>query len=285
MSSRVISVRNLRFPLDQGGPRYWLGGNRVMSLFLDHLSLVFPPGERFFMRSVRHYEPHISDAQLKAELRAFHAQEALHGREHESYNQLLRAQGFPVDAIDRSARRILGVVERILPRRLQLAVTVSLEHFTALLAQFLLNDDSILEGAPEELAAMWRWHAAEENEHAAVAFDVFKAVGGTYAERVVVMAFTTLFFWIKMIQHQVRMMRADGCLWSGKEWRAMLRFAFRSPGVFPRIWRGYLAYYRPSFHPHQLDCSELLARWQQDFEQSPAYAASRVGLGLTAATA
>src|SRR5687767_8504848 len=115
MSSRVISVRNLRFPLDPGGPRHWLGGNRVMSLFSDHLSLVCPPGERFFMRSVRHYEARISDPRLKAELRAFHAQEALHGREQESYNQLLRAQGLPVDAIDRSARRILGVVERILP--------------------------------------------------------------------------------------------------------------------------------------------------------------------------
>jgi predicted metal-dependent hydrolase len=234
------------------------------------------------MRSVRHYDKQISDPVLKEAMRAFHAQEALHGREHESYNQLLTARGYPVHAIDRSAKRILAVVEKILPRRLQLAVTAALEHFTALLAQFLLADDSILAGAPAELAAMWRWHAAEENEHAAVAFDVFTAVGGRYGERVVVMAFTTLFFWAKMIQHQVIMMRADGCLWSGEEWRGLLRFAFRSPGVLPRIWRGYLAYYKPSFHPHQLDCSALLDRWREEFAESAAYAESRVGRGLVA---
>jgi predicted metal-dependent hydrolase len=285
MSSRAISVRNLRFPLDQDGPRYWMAGNRVMSLFLDHLSMVFPPGERFFMRSVRHYEARLSDPQLKEAVRAFHAQEALHGREHASYNELLLARGYPVEAVDRSARRILGVAERLLPARLKLAVTASLEHFTALLATFLLADDSILEGAPDELAAMWRWHAAEENEHAAVAFDVFTAVGGTYSERVIVMAFTTLFFWLKMIQHQVIMMRADGCLWSGKEWRGLLRFAFGSPGVIPRIWKGYLAYYKPSFHPHELDCSQLLEKWKGEFAESPAYAASRAEKGMVAANA
>lgn len=248
-----------------------------MSLFLDHLSVVFPPGERFFMQSVRAYESRITDPELKEAVRAFHAQEALHGREHASYNELLRARGYPVDAIDRSARRILALSAWLLPKSFQLAITAALEHFTALLAQFLLATPSVLRGAPPEMAALWRWHAAEENEHAAVAFDVYRAIGGSYLARVLVMAFTTLFFWLKMFEHQVRMMHADGCLFSLREWAALGRFAFREPGVFPLLWRSYLAYYKPSFHPHQIDCSHLLLEWKADFAQNPVYTENLYG--------
>src|SRR6476620_5919722 len=125
-SEHPIAVRNLRFPLSESMPRYWLGGNGVMSLFLDHLSIVFPPGERFFMQSVRAYEGKVTDPALKEDMRGFHAQEALHGREHASYNELLRSRGYPVDAIDRSAKRILWVSQKFLPKSWQLAVTAGL---------------------------------------------------------------------------------------------------------------------------------------------------------------
>jgi predicted metal-dependent hydrolase len=274
MENRSIVVRNLRFPLDASIPRYWLGGNRVMSLFLDHLSMVFPPGERFFMQSVRAFEGRIQDPALKEAVRGFHAQEALHGREHAAYNDLLRARGYPVDAIDRSAKRILGLSEKLTPKSWQLAATAALEHFTAMLAVFLLATNSVLKDAPPAMAAMWRWHAAEENEHAAVAFDVYRAIGGGYFSRILVMLGTTFFFWAKMLEHQVRMMHADGCLFSGKEWAALGRFAFKTPGVFPMLWRSYFAYFRPSFHPHQLDCTPLLEEWKRDFESSPVYSES-----------
>jgi predicted metal-dependent hydrolase len=125
------------------------------------------------------------------------------------------------------------------------------------------------------MAAMWRWHAAEENEHAAVAFDVFRAIGGSYFTRIVVMLGTTLFFWAKMLEHQVRMMHADGCLFSAKEWAALGKFAFREPGVFPLLWRSYFAYFRPSFHPYQIDCSQLLDEWKHEYEASSVYRESR----------
>src|SRR3954447_8749362 len=123
MENREIAVRNLRFPLSEAFPRYWLGGNRAMSLFLDQLSIIFPPGERFFMQSVRAFDGRIHDPALRQAMRAFHAQEALHGREHASYNEILRSGGYPVDAIVRSAGRILGLGKKLLPKSWQLAVT------------------------------------------------------------------------------------------------------------------------------------------------------------------
>jgi hypothetical protein len=75
---------------------------------------------------------------------------------------------------------------------IQLAVTCALEHFTALLAQEVLGPDSPFGKAHPMMGALWRWHAAEENEHASVAFDVFRAIDGSYRLRIGVMASATL---------------------------------------------------------------------------------------------
>ena len=140
-----------------------------------------------------------------------------------------------------------------------------------MLAQFLLVDDGSFEDAHKTLRALWRWHAAEENEHASVAFDVYREIGGGYPRRVVVMAVATLIFWAKVIEQQLRMMKADGTLGSGREWGALTRFLFRKPGWLFKMVRPYLAYYKPSFHPSQLDSTPLVARWQKEFEQLKVY--------------
>jgi uncharacterized protein len=265
-----IVVRNLRFPLTNT-PKYWLSGQRSVSMLLDHLSVVFPPGETFFMNSVRAFEGQIDDPELRAAMRGFHAQEALHGREHTRYNERLMELGYPVSAIDRSARRILWVARTVLPKRAQLAVTAALEHFTALLAQVALGEQSFLRKADPEMDALWRWHAAEENEHAAVAFDVFQEVSGSYPLRVGIMVLATLFFLGKVFEHQVRMMWADRILFSLREWRALARFLFVDPAIVNRVFTPYLQYYRRDFHPHQIDASALLDDWKREFASAPVY--------------
>lgn len=267
-----IVVRNLHFPLDAGVPQYWLANSRSVTMFLDHLSLVFPPGERFFIQTVRAFEAELArNPSLHDDVRRFYQQEALHGREHSRYNEMLANHGYPVSDVDTSAKQLLGVVAKVVPSRMQLAATCALEHFTALLAQALLDDDSILEGAHPTMAALWRWHAAEENEHSTVAYDVFHEVGGTYAERSVVMVFATLLFWAKMVEHQARMMHSQGLLFSGSEWAGLGRFFFGKPGLFFKLIGPYLAYFKRDFHPKQIDCSELLERWRADFESLPMY--------------
>src|SRR3546814_1673082 len=54
---------------------------------------------------------------------------------------------------------------------MQLAGTCALEHFTATLAHAILSDPAHLAGAETEAQRMWRWHAIEEIEHKAVAYD------------------------------------------------------------------------------------------------------------------
>jgi predicted metal-dependent hydrolase len=99
------------------------------------------------------------------------------------------------------------------------------------------------------MAALWRWHATEEWEHRAVAFDVYLAAGGNWLERDVVMLITTLIFWGKVWEQQLRFMHHDGTLFALREWAQLFRYVFVDPGALRKLIIPYLRYYRMSFHP------------------------------------
>jgi predicted metal-dependent hydrolase len=273
MFKLAFPVRNLRFASDDSVPRHWLGGRKGVTSLLNNLSVFFPAGERWFVEAVRAHAARVEDPALQRDVRAFCGQEGCHSREHVRYNAVVRSHGYPVARMERRIERLLAFLTSVLPPRSKLAATCALEHFTALLAHFLLEDERILADGHPVMAALWRWHAAEENEHKAVAFDVFRAAGGTYVERVWTMAVTTVVFWSLVAVQQVELMRVDGILWSRREWRDIARFAFREVEA-GRLRRLYLQYYRPGFHPNDIDASELLERWKRELASSPVYRAA-----------
>jgi hypothetical protein len=277
MTAPELQVRNLRFDLGEEVPRYWHGGRRSITLFYNNLSIFFPAGERFFIAAVKAHAAEVRDQKLVDETRAFCAQEGIHSREHIRYNEMLRRQGYPIDAMERRVERILARATRRATARSRLAATCALEHFTALLAHFLLSNDKLLDGAHPVMAVLWRWHAAEENEHKAVAFDVYRQTGGGYLERVLAMMIATVIFWAKVFEHQVRLMKADGILFSVREWYALLHYLFVDPGGLTSLFLPYFEYYRPSFHPWQLDNRGLLDAWKAELEASPLYEQGMTG--------
>ncbi|MBL8934809.1 MAG: metal-dependent hydrolase, partial [Archangium sp.] len=69
-----IDVRDLRFDLSTV-PRDWHPRGAAVTAFWDQFSVFFPVGEAFFVRSVRHFLPQLSDETLRADVAAFCAQE------------------------------------------------------------------------------------------------------------------------------------------------------------------------------------------------------------------
>src|SRR6476620_10309137 len=61
-------------------------GDPILSHIAANLSAVFPDGEDFFVRSVRHYRDRVTDPVLKQQVKGFIGQEAMHGREHRVFN-------------------------------------------------------------------------------------------------------------------------------------------------------------------------------------------------------
>jgi predicted metal-dependent hydrolase len=265
-ASPKLEVRNLRFATNTDEvPRHWHGGKKAVTSFFDNLSIFFPHGERFFIDAVKAHKHLVTDEQLLEEIGRFCAQEGIHAREHVRYNEMLEAQGYPAAKLDRKVKRILENVRRVLPTRMQLSATCALEHFTSLMGHFVLSDPRLLEGAHPVMASLWRWHAAEETEHRAVAWDVYRAARGPYIERAGTMLFTTATFWALVIQHQVKMMKVDGTQWSPAEWRSLFVYLFIEPGGMPQLWRRWLDYFKPSFHPWEHDNGELLEQWKNTY--------------------
>lgn len=256
-----IEVRDLRFPLSEP-PRDWHREGPAVTAFWDQLSVFFPEGESFFVRSVKHFAPQVSDPKLKAEVMAFCAQEGHHSREHVAYNKRLAAEGLPIARLERVVRFLLAVGRRLSPHR-QLAITCALEHFTSLMGEFILGHPDCLSDSDPTMAALWRWHAAEENEHRSVAFDLFKAVGGTYFTRVRSMVIVTLVFWLMVMIQQTVFMLKRGAFFSPRQHWRLFKFLFVTPGTLRALFVPWLSYFRPSFHPAERGGFELIENWKR----------------------
>jgi hypothetical protein len=270
----AITPRDLHFDIGRGHSDNWLGGDVVGTAVFNAFSLTFPEGERLFMDAVREYRSQLS-GRLLEEARAFISQEAVHAREHRSMNGLVDRHRYPVDAIEARIREQLARVRERGPLAM-LGVTIALEHFTALMADLLLSDESLLAGAPRDVARLWQWHALEESEHRAVAFDVFAEATKAWTPRkrqVVrnrIMHGVTLRFTLAITSAAIRLLAADGM----NPWVAALRvlwFLFGAPGPCRRTWRHYREWYRADFHPAGHDNRGLLDRWRAEFPPGAAH--------------
>jgi predicted metal-dependent hydrolase len=262
-TSPSIKVRRREFDFDSV-PRHWVAGRKSVTTFLDNLSTFFPHGERFFVAAVRAHEKFVTSDDLRAAVRGFCGQEGAHTKAHDGYNAMLARQGYPAEKLDAEIEKLLAFVAKVLPPRMRLSATCALEHMTALMAQMLTADDVALKDADPTMTSLWKWHAAEENEHKAVAFDVYKAAGAPYWERALMMIVASSVFFTKVIEHQVRMMRTDGTATSPREWWSLFHYVFVNPGTLSGIAPEYLQYFRPSFHPNDIDASALIAKWMRE---------------------
>jgi predicted metal-dependent hydrolase len=255
-----IKVRSPDLRFDARIPRHWLGGNAFATHLSNGINLLFPAGERFFVRSVHFYVDRIADPRLAEQVKAFSGQEGRHAQAHERFFQILAAQGFRLDRFLSFYQRVaFDLIESNTSPALRLAATVACEHFTAILAENALRD-RILDRAHPALRDLLFWHAAEEIEHRAVAFDVLRTVCPGYALRMAGLGLATVTlagFWMAatidlLVQDEEvdfpRLMTEVREL-GGKD--GILRNVFL---------RGIRAYVRRDFHPSKRTAAEHLAR-------------------------
>lgn len=255
---RHVEPRRITFEFE-GTPRHWFGGNRVASVAVDALNLLFPAGERFFVRAVRHHAALVDDPELRAQIRGFMAQEVRHGLEHERFFATLERQGFEIQRFLRFFERVgFAFVEPRTSPALRLSVTVALEHFTAHLAELALRE-GLVEAMHPSVRALITWHAIEEIEHKSVAFDVLRAVDDRFALRVAGMAVACAllggFFSVAFVD----LLLQDLAMGRTAETRGRLPFDLRKVGLVRAVRR----YLTPGFHPDGRDHEALLAQHRE----------------------
>src|SRR5213082_3666312 len=125
--ARKVPTRRISFEASlQDLPKHFAAdGDLILSHVAASLSAVFPDGEDFFVRSVRHYRDQITDPELKRQVAGFIGQEAMHGREHRALNNRLDQLGYPTKPVERFTRWGLETRERIAPAKANLAMTAA----------------------------------------------------------------------------------------------------------------------------------------------------------------
>ncbi len=269
--------RDIKFDLDPAIISEWhYAAGPVFTAFLNTFSSILPVGERFFIDAVRAHRQYIDDPQLKQAVTAFIGQEAMHGREHDEYNQAFFASAPPAARFEKFVGKLLGTLTKHAPPAFCLSGTIALEHFTALLADAVLKDERVAAGADPQYAAIWRWHALEETEHKAVAYDVWEAVMGkgvkAYSLRSFGLIVATLVFWGLTIPTFIQVLRSEGQLTNMKGWQKFFGYTFGDIGMLRKQIGNYLDYFRPDFHPWDHDNRAFLQQIDQFLAEQQAVA-------------
>lgn len=176
-------------------PKYWVIDDPQSTHALNLLHFGIPAGERYFIDSVKLAMPYVTDQQLLSDARSFIGQEAVHARIHERAadhlglfeNRVIRAR---VENMDRTRERLYQRIDAMPePFRKQavlawLSTTLLGEHFTALLADMVFDEEKVDESQIDPaMASLLKWHAAEELEHRTLPYDLYQHVGGSYVVR------------------------------------------------------------------------------------------------------
>ncbi|WP_104500714.1 metal-dependent hydrolase [Acinetobacter indicus] len=255
-----ITVRRLKFN-PHAIRRHYFANSPVMSHLLTALSSTFPIGKQFFVHSVRNVRDQVQDPKLQAQIAAFIGQEAMHSKAHSEFNNAWRRDDYQLDRFQAWLARKDHHVKS-LPPKVQLAITCAFEHFTALLGGYILRHPEVLSTLDEDAAKLWIWHAIEEIEHRAVAFEVYQHVYADHRLRRMIMrsvtaGFASLTFYSAsqlFLQDQKNSMPKIG---------GNLFGLYLLAKMLLQLLPEYLSYYRKDFHPAKINYSRSLRYWKQ----------------------
>jgi predicted metal-dependent hydrolase len=247
-------------------PRYWFDNHPFKTHYFNALSSTFPVGERFFIRSVRYYQEEISESALEEKVRNFIGQEGHHSIEHDAHIRILQDQGYiGIRRFEHIDKTVLDYLNRRFPR-FALAATISLEHLTAILADELLRyPRRWLQPMHKDMQLLWRWHAVEETEHKAVAYDVYQQVCGSYGLRVMAMIIETLGLLTDVLARTAYFLWKDGLFWRPSIWAQGIVFVWGRHGALSSVTKAYLQFFRRDFHPWQNNNYHFVEQFQSEY--------------------
>lgn len=252
-------------------PRYWCADDPFRSRLIDAVQATFPDGERYFISSVMAFRKDVEQnhPEMLEEMRDFARQEGEHGRVHTDFNDRLARQGVNIGAFTKHTQRLTHYRLKVYSRRYNVALTAALEHFTAMLADLFFAEKHVMEAADKRVRAMLAWHAIEEMEHKAVAFDVMQKVAKIgYFMRCLAMTHATITFMLFVMISPWFMLKMDGlsvgqrlkAYGGGLKWMFGLR-----KGVFLNMLPAIAHYYRPGFHPNHLPTVHNYQAWLEGY--------------------
>lgn len=266
------TIRRVELPLDgERVARHWFLGSALLTHLNNAMFLLFPEGERAFVRLARRVAAprRGRSPDAHADVEAFIAQEAQHAREHQRFFAIYQAQGLPYREIVARAAAVARGLERGVERacdaasaeKILMAVTAALEHYTASWGAQVFRDLGVLDAMDPDMRRLLLWHFAEELEHKHVAFDLLRELSDSYALRATGMLLATALLWPALALVMLRLLCADDQVTLrrlAREGIDVLRFR---DNVLVTGARNLLHYLRPGFHPDEIAVPEAARAW------------------------
>jgi len=267
-TNQKIVRRNVELSYDANkNYSFYYEENPVVTSLFVVLSAMFPPGEMFFIESIRNVRNQIKDEKLLEDIRAFIAQEAFHSREHKTLNNHLIHSNYPeVIEIEAKTKARLDKLRKLSTVE-QVAATVVMEHYTATLARLLLTDQLIKRKTTQESRNLWEWHALEELEHKSVAFDVLNAIGGNSSKnRKLALARVTKLIMPIMFEYWIKILKRKDIRFSLKQLKDGVYLGFggiNRLGILSKAFVDMLDVRDENFNPLHMQTEQLEAEFRE----------------------
>ncbi|MGZ7023801.1 MAG: metal-dependent hydrolase, partial [Ilumatobacteraceae bacterium] len=244
-------------------PLHWVPDDPFSTHMMNVLHLLLPEGERHFIKAVLEASSLVDDPDLEAAIKPFIQQESWHAWAHQVVLDHLAEEGIDTspytDRLGRTLSVTLGDPPKFFPPALKrwwlyrrLADVAALEHFTAVLGQWVLQNRGLdYAGTSPAMLDLLRWHGAEEVEHRSLVYDVYQNVCGNYFIRAFSMLMTAPLFvgwWIAGARFLMANDPTTDAAWRWSEWRRAAR-EYKLPGPWNFLVTVPLRYMRPSHHP------------------------------------
>ncbi len=265
---RIRGVRKLKFsfPIEQGA--HWNKKRPEFSQIVNAASLAMPYLEPYLIRSMRKARPLITDEALQKELDLYVAQEATHFRQHQKFNDELAALGYeslpPFEAKLAADYQRLGETKSL---KFNLAYAEGFESMALAIGEMLIDDRGFLFGGSEaNVASLVLWHFVEEIEHKNVAFDVLDHLYGSYAWRLLGLAYATGHIFWRTGQGYRAFLKEDG-LW--RDLKSRWRLAKLLVRIFAKLTPKLLRILAPRYHPSQIKDPAWGLAWAALYHDAP----------------
>ncbi|WP_336986985.1 metal-dependent hydrolase [Altererythrobacter aquiaggeris] len=267
----LLIVRDDRHCRVDDIPRWWMNNDPVATAWYNSVSASLPRGEAFFVETMRYFKDHVPP-RMAQELRSFIRQEVNHSREHIAFNRMAQDHGYDIESIDKGIREMLALTEGR-DIELNLAVTITLEHFAACISHELLSDPRYLEKADPRVAEMWRWHSAEEIEHKGITYDVWTHATRDWTAwrrwkvKALIGGLITLKYFKNRRKDAYHLMAQDGIGPVRARWE-LFRHLWIEPGMMRKMLPAVLSQFLPGFHPWKHDNRKLIGLYESPYSDA-----------------
>ncbi|MBV6492979.1 MAG: hypothetical protein LDLANPLL_00986 [Turneriella sp.] len=249
-SPEAIKPHKIQVSFDDTLPKHWFGGNAFLTHLLNTFTAIFPDAERYFVRWSKKALANVTDPKIKKDIQGFIGQETMHANQHEKLWETLRAQGYDLEPVLWIVQKLgFNWVESILPDKVNYAAVAGFEHFTAMFGEMYFENPELMNTMHTEMRRLFEWHAAEEIEHKAVAFDQLQSIDDSYFLRTGVMNVAVVLLYLVAFGNTFYFMAQDGSLFNPKEWINIYEGFFGKHDFARKSFFKFIEYYKPNFHP------------------------------------